>query len=333
MRDSPRINYWVPIAIIIVLVSLIMVYTESQSNIGVYVGGDTTTTAVTEDPNAVALIPQVNEAKRYQVGIPEGWTYVNQEGNDTYVHAPSKTSAQVIIQEFDPILLQMNAEKKQEILGEGYTVEDFEWISNSCYTCIYQSSAEAGGYIFVEIMRFDRNTSANLICSLMEVNYEYVIDSVLAIIKSFDWIPQNAYPSDVYLVYSPYGNYEFAYPAGWNTGVQNGVYLAQDPNTGTMMSVMAVESAATYAGMNKLNYYNWVAGTRTNFAIQSFESSASSVYAVSTYSAGGTSMVLIHYLVATGKFEYTLTFEIPYSVYNSQVNFISQLINLFRIHS
>ena len=100
------------------------------------------------------------------------------------------------------------------------------------------------------------------------------------------------------------------------------------------MSVTVNQSTTVYTGMNQLDYYKWVSGRGySNLNIQNFQISDSCIYAVSMFSTNNGNMILVHYLVATGSYEYILTFEIPYSVYNATVDTVSTLINHLRIYN
>jgi len=72
-----------------------------------------------------------------------------------------------------------------------------------------------------------------------------MLKTMLAIVDSFEWGAPAPFPDGVYMCYSEFGNYEFAYPQGWQAGTADNTYYFQDSNTGATLSV----SAFIFAGV------------------------------------------------------------------------------------
>lgn len=335
MYEKRRVSYWVPLAIVIVLISLIVVYTQSDDNKQVYTGGEVTlppTVPTTEPPIEMNQYKDAELALTYS--IPVDWTRVLKDGHETYIHAPSATSVQVQTVPYSPIVLLCNeTNARQELESNGYRFISLEWISNSSYTLLYQND----NTVFIEVVSFDKVSRVNMIYTIPIQYSDRIMNAVTAIIDSVKWEKERPYPENMALVFSQLGTFEFAYPATWYAGIQNSTnqqvsYVMQDPETGTLMAIICNASNASYANTTSVDYVNFASGGRTNFALQTYQSTDSTIYATSTYSASNTNMRLIQYLVATGQYEYMITVEVPDDVYAGMVETISTVVNLLKIY-
>lgn len=330
-----RVNYWVPIIIVIVLISLIVVFTQNNENIDVYQGTEPTTSTTAPPHSKVELVERQLEGLNASIGVPADWTKVIKDGHLTFIHKGSTASAQIQRLKYSPVYLTANENAvRSELFASNLTLLNFRWLSNSNYMMMYMSGTEKNGIIYIENLTFDKENAIRVVLTLPTEHYDRMFETMQAIANSFKWKKEKPYPENLVMVYNSYGDFEFAYPSTWKTGIQGNVYLAQNPQDGTMMSVTVNASTTTYANMNQLDYYKWLSGKGyANLNIQNFQINTSTIYAVSMFSSSNESMILVHYLVATGAYEYILTFEIPYASYNSELDTISTLINHLKIYN
>ncbi|MBQ8895447.1 MAG: hypothetical protein IJY88_01475, partial [Clostridia bacterium] len=180
---------------------------------------------------------------------------------------------------------------------------------------------------------FDRSDAIRLVFTINGTYANKAIDYITVITDNFKWQRQDPFPEGMLPYYSSYGKYEFVYPAEWNTGISNNVYLIQDPSSGSAISVMANESSVTYEKFSKLDYANYAANGRSSYVLQHFSSDNNVIYAEGSYMSGNTNMILVQYLIATGKYEYAITFEVPKSHFEEQAELMQKIINTFRIYT
>lgn len=333
--EKKRVSYWIPLAILIVLISLILVYCQSQENMNVYQTEPSESMDLTSTTNNefddIELELHQNSTLNISYGIPDDWVKVNMNGHETYVHRPSSSSAQIQIMDYSPIYVTATESiVRAELENTGLLFQSFQWTSNSSYTVIYQKKEP--GTVYVEMFSFDKVHAVRLLLSWPTEYYDQMLNKILAIADSFKWEKESPYPENVSLVYHSTAAFEFGYPTGWQTAINGNVYLAQDPESKTLMTMTVNESSTLYNGLSQLDYINWASAGRSKFALQSFDMDQNTVYSMSTFSTNNTNMVLIHYMYASGKFEYIITFEIPYNVYESKAELVSTLINLLKIY-
>ena len=342
--QKKRISYWVPIAVLMVLMSLLLVYCQSQENLNVYnrpdettatdaSGNPVTTPTETKPSSSTPLKTYQNETLKISYAIPEGWQRVTMDGYETYIHAPSAASAQIQIMDFNPAFITVNADMmKNDLLAAGLTLESFQWDDTTTYTCVYRKGDTKTGTACVDRVTFDKAHVVRLFLSWPLKYYDRLVNDMLAIAESFKWEKETPYPENVSLVYNSAAKCEFGYPVGWYTQIQNNVYLAQDPKTKTLMSMTINPSTVQYDKMTKLDYVNWASSGRSGFSLIDVKMDKTTIYGTSTYSAGNSSMVLVHYMYSSGAYEYIFTFEIPYSDYQQQKELVATLINTFRTY-
>ena len=331
-REQRRTISWIPIAVVIVLISLIVINSQSKQNMNVYQGTEPSASTAPTKAN-IPLVEHKSEMLNLTYGVPDGWTKVNKDGHLMYIHAPSSTSMEIIIEDYAPNIMSANEKAAQEqCQKDGSSFISFSWSGNTKYMTLYQKQHETSSTFFIEVVSFDKKHIVRTKYSLEEIYYDQMIDTITTMIDAVKWEKEDPYPINMSLVYSEYGNFEFAHPNDWHTGFQNNTYFAQDPNTKTIMSINVSESKVTYESLDKYDYIKWAASGRNSFNCQTFEKTNGSIYAVSSHTASGTGMMLVQYMIATGEYEYIMTFDIPQKAYSSFSSTLHSLMGLLKIY-
>lgn len=328
--NQPKNKKIVAFVVVIVLISLILLYTNRGSTdleLPTGAGVSNIVTQATEDE--IKVKTYTNEKLSYTIKVPEDWKKIIKDGCDTYIHSPSATSVQIASIKYNPQFLSITAEiMTQEIAKEGGTLTNFMWINPTTYSVVYTK----GKLIYTEITSFDRVDAIRFVLTVEEKNADKMIKYISGIIDGFQWTPKAPFPEGTFPVYSSYGNYEFVFPANWKTAISNNVYLAQDQNSGAVISVSATKSTATYEKYSQIDYANYASSGRPAYVLNSYSADKNVIYAQGTYNANNVPMVLVQYLLASGTFEYTLSFEIPQSYFNNYSSLINNIISTFRIY-
>ena len=103
-REQRRTISWIPIAVVIVLISLIVINSQSKQNMNVYQGSEPTSSAAPTKAN-IPLAEYKSEILNLTYGVPDGWTKINKDGHIMHIHAPSSTSMELFIEELMTFLL------------------------------------------------------------------------------------------------------------------------------------------------------------------------------------------------------------------------------------
>lgn len=333
MYEKRKVSLWVPIAIVIVLISLIVVYMSSQENMNVYKGETNPLNTTTSVKTEIDLSINKHELIKLSYGVPKDWTKVIKDGALTYIHTPSTSSFQIRVKEYIPDLLTIN---QNYVMGQlnanGMSLINFKWNSNSSFLILYQKGMDEKATYYIDSVDFDQNHYVWISYTFPAKYYDRIMPIITAIIDSVKWDKEKPYPQDVSMIYNGNAHVEFSFPTAWTSGIQDNVLFAQDPQTGTSLSYVVNSSTVTYGNITQLDYLNWASAGRTNFALQTFECTPEKLKAVSTYHANNQSMVLVQYMFATGSFEYIITFDIPQNSYKTQQKLIDTLVTLVRIY-
>ena len=327
-----RYSFWAVMVVVIVLLSLVIVYMQGDSNLSSYEGNEITSATTESTTEKVDLTTYLNDEKMYSIGIPPEWTKVIKDGFDTYIHSPSATSVQVQVVDYTPYVLTTTTESvNKELSSNGCELLEFSWYDTTSYLTVYEKSGSNGlKTTYVEATYLDRKTIIRLVFVVNSQYLSQMQSTVSAIINSFKWDKQDPFPMGVGLHYSEYGNFEFGYPIDWKFGSSNNAYIAQDEATGAVMSITATESAVSYKNLTKVNYTQYASVSRSGFVLQNYSASDNIIYAQSTYMANNTKMILVQYLIASGSYEYTITFETPQDSFSEQAELFQNAINSFR---
>lgn len=332
-QHSTTNRKWIIAVVVFVLISLIIIYNQQDdAPLDAPTGAGVSSVAPSEEveKDKIELDFYENEKHSYKIGVPNDWTKVVKDGCDTFVHSPSATSVQVQVFDYSPALLFVNQDSvAAELSSAGYQLSNFGWTKANSFSSIY---TKADDFVYSEITTFDREKAIRLYFVIDQTYVNKVTDFIAVIIDNFKWEPKNPFPAGTVPKYSEYGSYEFVYPEKWNTAISGNAYLAQDPTSGATMSISANQSNATYESMSNIDYVKFASNGRPAYVLKSFTGDKHIIYAQGTYNANNVPMVLVQYLIATGKYEYTLTFDVPQTSYQALAGTIQDIIQTFRIY-
>lgn len=331
--EKRRVSYWVPIAIVIVLISLIVVYTSSQEQQNVYQGEETTAPTketVADIPLETYSLDQIN----LSYGIPEGWTKVIKDGILTYIHSASTSSFQLEVKDYNPELLTISADYAMAKLNSnGMSLINFQWSDNTTFVVLYSKGMDdSSATYYVDTVTFDQEHYVHTAYSFPGKYYERIMPTITAMIDAVKWKKEKPYPTNMTMIYNSGAKAEFAVPTSWKSSAKDNVLYAQDPQSGMTVSYIVNESKVTYGNITQLDYMKWASSGRANFALQTFECSVNKLDAVATYFTNNQKMVLVQRMIATGTYEYIISFEMPQSIYQNQQETISSLLALVKTY-
>lgn len=332
--EKRRVSYWVPIAIVIVLISLIVVYTSSQEQQNVYQGEENT--APTESKaESIALETHKLDQINLSYGVPADWTKVIKDGKLTYIHVASTSYFQMEVKEYTPELVTISQDyAMSELNNAGMTLISFQWSDNTTFIVLYSKGMdESDATYYVDTVTFDQQHYVHASYSFPGKYYERIMPIITAMIDAVKWDKEKPYPTDMTMIYNGTGMVEFSFPSAWQAGIKDNVLYAQDSSSGLSVSYIINSSTVTYGNITQLDYMKWASSGRSNFALQSFNCTVSQIDTVATYYSNNQKMVLVQRMIATGSYEYIISFEVPQSTYKDQQTTIDTLLSLVKIYS
>lgn len=328
-RKSP----WIALVIIAILASLIVVYFQGQSELNAPTGNVIENTTPTEPAPDYHFKKHIVANEEAVVYVPEDWTRVTKDGFATFIHSPSATSCQVQAGNYTPSLLLTNAsDMQQKASNNGYIMNEFQWLSKTSYYLMYQKMTDDSSTIYYEIVNFDRDSVVNLIFTVKSEHYDAFSDLIISMINEFEYVPTDAFPDGLTPLYCEAGKYEFVAPDTWSVAQSDNSYIVQDTETATTFSIVAAESTANYSETSKLDYTAFVSKSRPNYMLLSYNADSNVIFAESSYSTEGVAVRMTQYMIATGTHEYIVTFETQSSLYESQLELMSELFRCFRYY-
>lgn len=329
-----KINPWIFVVAAIVLLSFFILYIQSESGLNASTGKTILSPTVPTTEPDYNLTPYSATNDEYKAYIPSDWIKVTKSGFPTFIHSPSATSCQIKRTDYSPLLLTRTFESMSASLSQnGYVMNSFEWLSSTQSVTTYQKMNDnETSTIFYEITYFDKDTCMTTVYTIESIYYDNMNDIVLAMIDKFKWIPDNPFPVNTVPYFCEVGKFEFVYPSSWSSAQSDNSYLFQDSATNATYAVAYSKSDVTYNGVSKLDYTSFASKSRSNFILQSFNSNDNVIFAESSYISNNTEMRMIQYLIATGEYEYTITFETPVSHLETHSKLVSDLISCFRYY-
>lgn len=313
---------------VILLLTIVLTKCSQQTPLPAYSGdGEVTPTPIaTPAPPAGKFF--TDDLSGATVFVPQGFTYLIKSGCSTFIHSASETSIQIQVSDYYPGIQSITEEGIQyQVQNMGGQLISFMWRGASQYSCIYT----VNGVVYYESTAFDRDTVVMLVCKTYAQNYDAFNDTLTYVINSFKWTGKTPFPDDYYVCYNDFGNFEYAIPAGWGSEIVDNALFAQDEKTGASMSVNVFQSDASYAGVSQTDYVTYMQQHYPNYILQSFANDNRIIYSTGTYSSATVRYIVVCYMLASGSFEYAITFTCPSENYSANAQTYAGAIDLFRL--
>lgn len=328
-----RRNAFVIIIVIVCVIAGFIAIVQGQTPLPAYVDSASPAPTQTPEPDDIELEPFLDEASGFTMMVPADWTRITQDGFPTYIHAPSSSSIQIQVMDYYPQINTATAETLQSALSaEGKSLVNFYWADNSSYICMYQGINSNTDLIdYIDLIYFDRSFVVKVKYILPDQYYTKLEQAILATVDSVSWNQPDPIPDSMNLYYSEFGDFEFGTPIGWTSAIQNGVYYASQTETGATLTVTAAESAITYENVTQLDYVQIVSAGKTGFTLTAYSADDSLIYGMGSYWYEEQQYIFVQYLMASGSYEYSLTFECPAATYESIRSLVSESVKCFRI--
>lgn len=323
---------WIIILIIaIVFMSCLIMFFAKDTPLPGYIDESSTAeppiTPVTVNLNIYTL-PET----KFSIGIPEGWQKVNRNGRVSFIHKASASTIEIEEVNYNPEITMMTKESAStSAIAAGYNFLEFYWIDNSSFAIIYTKGTNESVTNYIETVHFDRKNIIRVTYIIKGEHYQKLQATVEQSIDSIEWERKDPIPKEFILQYNSFGNFEFGSPIGWTSGITDGAYYAQDTQTGATMVITAVESDFTYEKVSQLDYVKTASRGRSNFALRSYAADKKIIRGTAVYAHNGQQYMMMQYLIASGTYEYSITFECPVSAYEQTQSLYENAIKLFRI--
>lgn len=329
--------WWIAIAIFI-LAAFITLFSNSSTPLEGYNGNTLTDKTdsgeIDEKLDETFFVYKVGETG-FSMEIPDNWKSVVKDGGQSFIHAESSTSIRFKSYSYDPgINFCTNDYLLQKYLGVNPNAEVISRSNlDSSSSCIIYCE-KIGDILYDHIGYFfwDRNVLVMADIMLKDSDYNNLKALLDHMGKSIYFEPNEPISKELGVFYNQNAEYEIAIPLTWNYSLSEGSLYAIDSNTGTSLTVYATPSSVSLADFDQVDYNKFASQGRSDFILSSFSSGSNYVYAEFTYinQTTGTKMAVIQELIATGTYEYVLTYEVPFASVNNVYSTIKECLSYFR---
>ncbi len=321
-------NFVVCVGILVALLALLSVYISNNQILPAYIEELSTAEPTTE----VSIDAQdYKNHLGFSLKIPFDWTKAEKNANDVFfLDKHYGTSLEIMCSDYNPNITSMTYEKAHAEKSTSSEFLNFYWNDGHSYSITYKSENDDNIYNCVDVVYFDRKNIVKLVFMIPNDNYKKVEKEVGYVIDSIEWDSENAIPDTFRLNYSEFGNFEYGVPLNWSSGFAENAFYAQDENTKAQMVVTAFKSDIIYSDVSQIDYVKIASESRKGFALRNYTANDNIIYASAAYLNGQEKYIVVQYLIATGKYEYSITFDYPAAQQEIVAPFIDNALTLFR---
>ena len=282
-----------------------------------------------EAEKAVNLDYYTDEAYSYTLGVPEGWTKVNQDDGMLFVHNASKSSIQVQVMDYEPSICNATAESLSAVVaGEGKTFMGFQWVSNTHYELMYQDLKDIT-YDYIEEVFFDREHIIKITCVFDDANYAKLKDAYEASLNSFSWEQSSPIPDGYRLCYNQDAGFETGIPDTWTVSLTDTGMAAIDSGQAISMAVYMVPTLGELSQISSTEMSSFLGAGRDGFIMSSYEHTDDYAEVHTSYVADGVRYQNPFYLFQGNGNWYVVSFEYEEGMFQDD-SIIDTCISLFR---
>lgn len=306
LKKLKRPWFFIGCSVIFLSILFTMCSKNNQNTLDVYEGDVISTQEITTEELDIETITYVNKTADFHMEVPADWTKVIKDGCDTYIHAASSSSIQIQILPYDSNINNINQEfLSSSIVQAGFTFVNYNRIDTSSYEIMYQKNEI---YDYIEEVKWSRDYIVKMICIFNDENYSKIYPYYDRIINSFAWDTDNIIPTDLFLYYSEYGDFEFAVPYGWTTGNSDTSFVAINEENSAQITITTTERTELLTDLTAIDITNYLNNNKNSFMLKEFSTSATSATATAYYN-NGTASTNKTYLFANGQYLYILQFD------------------------
>lgn len=330
-------NPWYFIAGLIVILSIFFTIISGQkmdNTLEIYqgnnqIGTDLGAEPVTDDKSFETQI-YTSKDIALSMEVPADFGMVIKSGYETFVHAPSGTSIQIQVNDYDPAINNISASVvSEQIVEEGYSFISFTRLSNSSYEAIYQKT-NGVIYDYIEEVYWDREHIVVIKFIVEDTNYQSFSDKFIHVVETFSWNKENPIPDGYYLYYCEEGNFEIGLPEEWNFSGAGNSYYASDPYTNSqyMVQYYPVEEYVDLSTVTATDMTGMINTGKAGFMMETFYAESSMAQARASFISNDIKYVDLYTIHSSEDCLIYIIFEFENGLLADDV--INELHNMFR---
>ena len=331
MRDfvrKPRNWFLVMLVVAVMSALFINLFASTNKNLPSYQEGtDVEPPAATPEPAGLDFetIVYKNEELGFSMDVPADWSFVVKNGADSYVDTDGSMIS-FAVSTYDPSLnMVTNESVSNDVTVSGGLLGAFSWLTNSSYAVIY----EINSVDYFEYVTWDLDTLVRVSAMMPAENYEKYADSFTTLFDTFSWEKESPIPEGYTMYYSEYGNFEFPVPSGWESGIENGCFVAVS-ESGANYRIAVNSSPMDFTQLTQLSYVETMGAGKTNYMLSDYQVSATGLNASASFESEGVPYTEMHQMMNNNSLQYELLFQYPTQDEESYKVYL-EVSSLFRV--
>ena len=290
-----------------------------------------------EEVEKVEMYTFTDDNAGFSIGIPIGWVQASSDQSRYFVHRESGTGLYIKTSSYQKEYGNLSSSVLAEEKGKGgYIVTNVQFLSNSSYILLYGKAGSSGEIEtqYIDYVTWDKETVVTLTYVCAVSNMDALFPAMQQSMDSFVWEKQNPIPADCYVQYYSYGDFEVGLPVGWAVGTTDTAVVANDTNSGAVLTIEAYATDEHIGAFTQNDYINFAMGNRQNFYLSSCSIFDDLLYAQASYTTeSGIQMTLLHYIATNGVYEYIFTAECPAASFQDIAPTLNNCFSLFKSYA
>ncbi len=304
---------WVIGAVIVFSFVFAIVRQNNNDTLSVYTDTDRVETeegaGEEEEEEEIVLEYYTDPERGFTIGVPEGWTQVNQDNGVMFVDSASVSSIQVEVGSYDPSVNNASAETLAAgVADEGMTYTNFQWVTDTHYELMYQDLDDQT-YDYIEEVYFDRDSVVTLTCVFNDANYSTLIPYYEEMINTFSWTQTDPVPEGYFLYYNESLQFETGVPSSWTMSYTDTSVAAMDGDTGASMTITVQQTGLYLDDVSATEMSSFLGSGTSGFIMSSYEHDSTSAVVTTSYIQDNIQYQNPYYIFSDGEYWYIIAFD------------------------
>lgn len=269
-----------------------------------------------------------NQAVGYTMVVPAEWQIVENENVVSVINQMDKTTISIEAMDYFGSINNDSESTIAEYAQSGNgTLYTFTKLSTSEYTCSYDYDS----CFYAEYFTWDLDTIIKVSCICTSDLTDKYLDTFSYMLDTFHWEKKNPIPDGYFMLYNENGNFEFAVPLDWSSGIDNNGMWTAVSAAGSTIQCDLHNYTGDLSEITEANYAELAGiGNAEGFELTFFQNQGNVCMAEGTYYIGTTQYCIATTLLAKNGLMYEFNFGCTAANYDD-MNYYVTAIKLFRV--
>lgn len=317
------------VAVILIAFFIVYCIANREDVLPKYIEEETVTEEV-EEIKMENIAPVSDE--NFRISIPTGMKVID-DGNIKYFLSDN---INIMIEKYlyTHEISTYTADTYANTLSGNVNMMSFSYPTTSSRLLSFRRTTDTDDTFNVVFSVWDRKHIINISYEIKSSDYEEYMPAIKRSVDSYVWESSYSIDERLCMVYSSYGNCDYAVPVTFSNISTNDMYAYQSETGDILLTLEIYENGQYLDQINNLSYADYFGKGKSGYTLCNYNNSKEEIYAESYYTDTKSNNIVYVYqkIIANGEKQYFITYYVyKKSVTKDVLGIINESFNYFSI--